>query len=419
MAKFQSPLLGYNNNVRHKNRVFHIQTEDSGVQHPHVITHLFMDGGRILKSIKKSYAEHVGNDDLSNIVRQLMKEQHKAMFIALRDGQFDHLVDPGAASTRDPAPKSVAKEAKPAAAGEPATAAEAKPAETTVAETKAAASERNVKAAEAKPAEAKPVEGKSAETKPAETKPAETKTAASERNVKAAEAKPVEGKSAETKPAETKTAASERNVKAAEPVPTPGGTSAEDRPAREMPRAPAIRPKTVPSMPAMIRAKSVDDVAAVGKKPEPLSPIRPAAKHPPTSSSLRAAAPPRLMLDLEHPESTTDVGAAARGNELPPPLNTFAKQPAVGTYRTSDTSAKHQIDHVPMPPLKSTGTKHPSSKPPPEGRYAPARPASIFESSATAKPSSSIFSDDLINDKSLDEVILSYLAEDLDPPRRK
>lgn len=400
MAKFQSPLLGYNNNVRHKNRVFHIQTEDSGVQHPHVITHLFMDGGRILKSIKKSYAEHVGSDDLSNIVRQLMKEQHKAMFIALRDGQFDHLVDPGAASTRDPAPKSVvAKEAKPSAAAEPATAAEAKPAETKVAETTTAASERNVKAAE--------------------PKPAETKTTASERNVKAAEAKPVESKSVETKPAETKTAASERNVKAAEPVPTPGGTSAEDRPAREMPRAPAIRPKTVPSMPAMIRAKSVDDVAAVGKKPEPLSPIRPAAKHPPTSSSLRAAAPPRLMLDLEHPESTTDVGAAARGNELPPPLNTFAKQPAVGTYRTSDTSAKHQIDHVPMPPLKSTGTKHPSSKPPPEGRYAPARPASIFESSATAKPSSSIFSDDLINDKSLDEVILSYLAEDLDPPRRK
>jgi hypothetical protein len=95
MAKFQSPLLGYNNNVRHKNRVFHIQTEDSGVNHPHIITHLFMDGGRILKSVKKSYAEHVGADGMSEIVRGLMKEQHKAMFIALRDGQFDALVEPG------------------------------------------------------------------------------------------------------------------------------------------------------------------------------------------------------------------------------------------------------------------------------------------------------------------------------------
>ena len=86
MAKFQSPLLGYNNNVRHKGRVFHIQTEDSGVNHPHIITHLFMDGGRILKSVKKSYAEHVGSDGMSEVVRQMMKEQHKAMFIALRDG---------------------------------------------------------------------------------------------------------------------------------------------------------------------------------------------------------------------------------------------------------------------------------------------------------------------------------------------
>src|SRR3954465_14213901 len=97
MAKFQSPLLGYNNNVRHKNRVFHIQTEDSGVGHPHIITHLFMDGGRILKSVKTSYAEHVGTEAMKETVRGMMKEQHKAMFIALRDGQYDHLVDPGAA----------------------------------------------------------------------------------------------------------------------------------------------------------------------------------------------------------------------------------------------------------------------------------------------------------------------------------
>ena len=87
MGKTHSPLLGFNNNVRHKNRVFHIQTEDSGVKHPHIITHLFMDGGRILKSVKKSYAEHVGTDGMQDTVRQLMKEQHKAMFIALRDGR--------------------------------------------------------------------------------------------------------------------------------------------------------------------------------------------------------------------------------------------------------------------------------------------------------------------------------------------
>ena len=109
MAKFQSPLLGYNNNVRHKNRVFHIQTEDSGVNHPHIITHLFMDGGRILKSVKKSYAEHVGSDTLKETVRALMKDQHKAMFIALRDGQFDEL-----AEGKKPSDAAVAKVTAPA-----------------------------------------------------------------------------------------------------------------------------------------------------------------------------------------------------------------------------------------------------------------------------------------------------------------
>src|SRR6185436_13231824 len=103
MSKHASPLLGYNNNVRHKNRVFHIQTEDSGVKKPHIITHLFMDGGRILKSVKTSYAEHVGADGMADIVRGMMKDQHKAMFIALRDGQFDHLVDPGVGPSSSPA----------------------------------------------------------------------------------------------------------------------------------------------------------------------------------------------------------------------------------------------------------------------------------------------------------------------------
>src|SRR5579863_3488067 len=88
-----SPLLGYNNNVRHKGKVFHIQTEDSGVKYGHIMTHLFTDGGRILKSVKTSYAEYVGNERMSDIVREMMKQQHKAMFIALRDGKFDSLDD--------------------------------------------------------------------------------------------------------------------------------------------------------------------------------------------------------------------------------------------------------------------------------------------------------------------------------------
>src|SRR5690349_18859026 len=84
-----SPLLGYNTNVRHKGKLYHIQTEDSGVNHPHIITHLFADGGRIVASKKTEYGQHLGSANLQVIVKKLMQEQHKAMFIALRDCVYD------------------------------------------------------------------------------------------------------------------------------------------------------------------------------------------------------------------------------------------------------------------------------------------------------------------------------------------
>ena len=43
--------------------------------------------------MKTSYAEHLNEANLRDIVHQLMKEQHKAMFVALRDGQFDHFFE--------------------------------------------------------------------------------------------------------------------------------------------------------------------------------------------------------------------------------------------------------------------------------------------------------------------------------------
>lgn len=93
MAKGPSPLLGYNTNVRHKGRVYHIQTEDSGLAHPHIITHLFADGGRIVATRKTGYAQHVGDENYAVTVKKLMQDQHKALFIALRDGVYDDEAD--------------------------------------------------------------------------------------------------------------------------------------------------------------------------------------------------------------------------------------------------------------------------------------------------------------------------------------
>jgi hypothetical protein len=85
--------VGFNNNVKYKDQTFHIQTEDSGLDKPHVITHLFADGGRVIKGHRRSYADHVHQDDVAQFVRQLMKAQQFEMALSLREGKFDDIIE--------------------------------------------------------------------------------------------------------------------------------------------------------------------------------------------------------------------------------------------------------------------------------------------------------------------------------------
>jgi len=81
-------VLGFNHNVRYKGEMFHVQTEDSGIASPHIITLLYRGGG-ILASKKTSYADILKMENLDTIVEELMKDQHKAMMRRLKAGEFD------------------------------------------------------------------------------------------------------------------------------------------------------------------------------------------------------------------------------------------------------------------------------------------------------------------------------------------
>ncbi|HKO46589.1 MAG TPA: FHA domain-containing protein [Polyangiaceae bacterium] len=89
---FRRAQMGFNNNIKFRSTVFHVQTEDSGLDQPHIITHLFADGGRVIKSHKRAYNEHVSRPDVAEYVRGLMKAQHLEMVMALRDGRFDGII---------------------------------------------------------------------------------------------------------------------------------------------------------------------------------------------------------------------------------------------------------------------------------------------------------------------------------------
>jgi len=93
MQSVPPPLVGFNNNVRYRGLRFHIQTEDSGVTRPHIITHLFADGGRVIKSLRTDYSEYVDHPERATMIQRMMRDQHRAMAIDLRDGRLDATID--------------------------------------------------------------------------------------------------------------------------------------------------------------------------------------------------------------------------------------------------------------------------------------------------------------------------------------
>lgn len=93
-------LLGKNTNINYKGKVYHVQTEDSGINRPHIITLLY-HGGNIISSKKTSYADIVNTEFMQDVVRDLMEEQHNAMIRALKSGVFDKPAEQAVEKTVD------------------------------------------------------------------------------------------------------------------------------------------------------------------------------------------------------------------------------------------------------------------------------------------------------------------------------
>jgi Tfp pilus assembly protein PilZ len=87
VSETRPPLTGYNHNIKHLGWEFHVQTEDSGLQSPHIITHMF-HGGTILATKKLVYDPNSAPD----FVKELMQAQHKAVLKELKAGRQDEKI---------------------------------------------------------------------------------------------------------------------------------------------------------------------------------------------------------------------------------------------------------------------------------------------------------------------------------------
>ncbi|OGW26456.1 MAG: hypothetical protein A2X59_08760 [Nitrospirae bacterium GWC2_42_7] len=115
-------LVGYNTNITYKGSVYHVQTEDSGLKNPIIITLLYLKG-TILSSKKTGYAEIAASPDFKEKVREIMKEQHKNMIKELVSGRLTSEVVPqttGETALSEPVPSEPAVNslAEPTAKGQ-------------------------------------------------------------------------------------------------------------------------------------------------------------------------------------------------------------------------------------------------------------------------------------------------------------
>lgn len=116
MAVSHSPQLGYNHNIPHRGRLYHVQTEDSGIARAHIFTHVFFDG-TIISSNKVDYKDKLAAEPevLDGIIVGMMQESHKAMIRQLRSGKFDDTIVRFIGAHPDAAAKQEAPAAQPAA----------------------------------------------------------------------------------------------------------------------------------------------------------------------------------------------------------------------------------------------------------------------------------------------------------------
>lgn len=82
-------ITGFNTDIDHEGRVFHVQTEDKGLDNP-VVESLIYCGGEIVTSRSTPYTELARSELFSeDRLLQCMESQHQGLIREIRNGKFD------------------------------------------------------------------------------------------------------------------------------------------------------------------------------------------------------------------------------------------------------------------------------------------------------------------------------------------
>jgi len=83
-------ITGYNTDVKHDGKVFHVQTEDKGIHNPIIETLIYVGGGQIISSKQYNYSKLVAGGKVDErAVSDLLESQHRRMLRWVSGGKFD------------------------------------------------------------------------------------------------------------------------------------------------------------------------------------------------------------------------------------------------------------------------------------------------------------------------------------------
>lgn len=89
-------ITGYNTDIEHDGVVYHVQTEDKGLESPLILS-LVYSGGAILASKRSRYEDLIAAGFSDEVLAERLKRQHKLICAAIHAGRLDELKRMGAA----------------------------------------------------------------------------------------------------------------------------------------------------------------------------------------------------------------------------------------------------------------------------------------------------------------------------------
>ena len=81
-------ITGYNTDIRYREKVFHVQTEDKGLGNPTIESVVYF-GGQVLAAKRSIYADLIQEGKGSDAISSRMDHQHRMMIAAIRAGKLD------------------------------------------------------------------------------------------------------------------------------------------------------------------------------------------------------------------------------------------------------------------------------------------------------------------------------------------